>query len=187
MPTCADEKRLLRKELLAGRRRMPTLLLVQKSGIISKRMMNLPEWKEAEHLLIYVSRPGEVDTHGMIEAAWSEGKRVFVPLVQGEDLIFHEIMSWDDLHEGFRGIEEPSSEGRTDWKDPFVILPGVAFDEQGNRLGYGRGFYDRWLQAHPGLRNAAPAYDFSVFTSIPADRHDQKVNIIVTEKRIIRI
>ena len=186
MPTCADEKRLLRKELLAGRRRMPPLLLVQKSGIIAKRLMNLPEWKEAGHVLTYVSTPGEVDTHGIIEAAWAEGKRVFAALVQGDDLTFHEIMCLNDLHPGFHGIEEPSCEGKSDWKDPLVIVPGTAFDEQGNRLGYGRGFYDRWLAVHPGHTTVGPAYDFSVFSSIPADEHDQKVNILVTEKRIIR-
>ena len=178
-------KEELRKEIQGLRRRLPPLLISQKSGIIAKRLMGTELWRGAEKVFLYVSMPTEVQTFDLIAAALSEGKRVAVPKVTGEDLVFHTITSFDDLDRGYRGILEPVKEWETEPAGALLVLPGTAFDEKGNRLGYGRGFYDRYLACHPDCPSAALSFDFAVYPEIPAEESDRRVGMIITEKRMI--
>ena len=108
------------------------------------------------------------------------------PKVTGSEIVFSRITSMSDLSEGTFRIPEPREIVPFDFEQPLIVLPGVAFDVTGNRVGYGRGFYDRYLSAHLGLKNCAVAYDFSVFPQILADEWDVRTDCLITEKREYR-
>ena len=179
-------KTALRKEILGIRKNTdPCELLRMGCGAVS-RLLDEEEWKKAGKVCVYISIRGEVPTDELIRCALSSGKRVFAPKVCGADLRFIEINGMSELKPGFKGIPEPDSGGAEDSGGALMILPGCAFDESGNRLGYGGGFYDRYLEAHPDCKTAALSYDFAVLPQIPSGDYDRKCGMIVTEKRTIR-
>ncbi len=138
--------------------------------------------------MFFASFQSEVDTHHMIRRALAEGKRVILPRVNGRELELFEISSFDrDISPGAWGIPEPSGPGarRAAMRDiGIIVVPGAAFDERGNRIGYGAGFYDKLLSSYQGM-TVAVAFDLQVLHDVPADPHDVPVKKIVTEKRII--
>jgi 5-formyltetrahydrofolate cyclo-ligase len=131
----------------------------------------------------------EVDTHDLIRRLLREGRLVAVPKVEPatNQLQHYFIADFSGLQEGAFGILEPSSDpGRLAAPSQFdlVLVPGLAFDRAGNRLGMGEGYYDRFLaQVH--APKIALAYDFQLAEKLPIERHDQRVNIIITEKEMI--
>ena len=179
-------KREIRSHILAERRRIPPLMLEQRSGIIRKKLMKEPVWKNAGSIFCYVSLADEVATIPLIQAAWAEGKKVAVPRCEGRDMVFITLTSFDCLAPGIHGIPEPVG-GTTEENDAaLIIMPGVAFDVNRHRVGYGGGFYDRYLEAHPDNPTAAVAFDFSVLTEVPSGPDDKRPDLIVTDRRIIR-
>ena len=134
-----------RDSLTAGQRR-------DYSDRIIKKLTNLSCYREADAVLTYVSFRSEVDTIPLIEQAYADGKAVFAPKVTGKEMEFYRIFSLDDLSAGYRGILEPTGElsfyGRmTDRTSQTILvcMPGAAFDRARHRIGYGGGFYDRYL------------------------------------------
>jgi len=140
---------------------------------------------------------------GMIRMSLEGSKRVVLPRVEGQNLGLYEIKSLDELAPGYMGIPEPNPQlphfnkgGEGGFYDirrvsindvDAIIIPGAAFDETGNRIGYGGGFYDRLLaQLQKPVPIIAPTYEEQVIESVPTDPHDRKVNIIVTDSREIR-
>lgn len=121
------------------------------SGRIMERLISQRIWKSAKTVLIYVSYGAEVSTEALIDRALLEGKAVFCPKVCGTEMEFYRIFSRADLKPGFHGIPEP--EGGTQYRrqpgktgaDVLLIAPGTVFDRKGNRIGYGGGYYDRYL------------------------------------------
>ncbi|MEE8826579.1 MAG: 5-formyltetrahydrofolate cyclo-ligase [Eubacteriales bacterium] len=180
-----ETKQDIRKRILAMRSRIPALMLTQKSGIIEKRLMQTEEWKKAESVYIYISLPGEVDTSTLVTSAWEEGKTVACPRVEGDDLVFCQIRSYDDLKEGYFHVREPQGIPAEDDPSALVVMPGVAFDVKKHRIGYGRGFYDRWLAAHPGHPTAALSFDFALEASVPAEETDIVPDMLITDRGII--
>ncbi len=157
-----------------------------KSREIEKKLFSLREFQQARKVLFYASFRSEVETHDMICRALAEGKQVVLPKVKGKDLALFEIRDFDqDVKPGRWDIPEPIN-GRpvTPEKIGFIVVPGAAFDERGNRLGYGAGFYDKLLKKYKGT-TAALAFELQVVVSVPADPHDVPVKKIVTEKRVI--
>ena len=132
----------------------------------------------------------ETETSDLIRQAWADGKKTAVPKVIGETMKFFYITSLEnDLEEGYFGIREnyeknPADEA-ADREGSLMLMPGVAFDEARHRIGYGGGFYDRYLEAHPGLRTAALAFEFQVKAEVPFEKFDILPGRIVTEKRVI--
>lgn len=136
--------------------------------------------------MFFASFRSEVDTIPMIRRALGDGKRVILPKVNGDKLELFEIRNFDsDVSPGAWGISEPcgSAPVKLDELD-VIIVPGAAFDEQGNRLGYGAGFYDKLLSAFT-KPTVALAFEEQIVSKVPADPHDVPVRKIVTEKRII--
>lgn len=178
----------VRKTILEKKRRVPELMLTQRSGIIEKMVTTLPEYKAAKTLLIYVSKKDEVETFRLIESAWQDGKEVAVPKVMDnhKDMRFITIDSFDHLKEGYFHVLEPEYGMAYDDPDPLVIMPGVAFDLKCHRIGYGKGFYDRFLSAHPDYKKIALSFDFALLSEVPHDEEDIDPDIIVTDRRIIR-
>ncbi len=160
------------------------------SATIWERLSVLPAMAGADWLLAYVSRAHEVDTRGLIQQLLAMGRHVCVPAFDeaAQRYAASEVRDfYADLVEGRFGILEPNREAvrvvRSDRLDA-LLLPGLAFDVQGNRLGRGLGFFDRLLAETRGVKIAL-AHDFQVLNEVPVDAHDVRVDFIVTEKRIV--
>ncbi|MBI5848459.1 MAG: 5-formyltetrahydrofolate cyclo-ligase [Nitrospirae bacterium] len=185
------EKASLRKEILAKRDSIPPVVKKIKDKSILERLFSLDEVKTAKTIFLFASFRSEVDTFGMIQRALDEGKRVVLPRVEGQNLGLYEIKNRDELVPGYMKIPEPSvltDDRKCGINDvAAIIIPGAAFDETGNRIGYGGGFYDRLLaELQKPVPVVAPTYEEQVIESVPTDDHDKKVSIIVTDRREIR-
>ena len=150
----------LRTRFKTLRREMDPQVKAEKDAAILKRLLELPEYKAATLVLTYVSTAIEVDTLELIRRALAEGKRVAVPYcIPGKiDMLFCEIFSLDDLTPGSFGVLEPDPEKQPvlrEFSDSVCVLPGLGFDLEGYRLGYGKGYYDRFC---PNIRERIWAY-----------------------------
>ncbi len=183
-------KSRLRGEAKMRREAHPESERIAKSGRIAEKLFSLPEFKKAKTILFYASTKHEVHTHEMIVRALLQGKRVAVPLTDMKCHCLHlsEVKSLGDLAAGRFGILEPTKEtfrpvqpGEVD----LVIVPGIAFDSHGNRIGYGMGFYDSLLRQMRHAKAIALAFEFQVVDEIPAEAHDVRVHHVVTEERVI--
>jgi len=185
------DKAQIRQEILRKRDNIPPVVRSAKNKMILERMLSLEEFKNAGIIFFFASFRTEVDTTEMIKSAHSSGKRVLLPKVDKDrhELLLYEIRDFSELAPGYMGIPEPSFQGRQmSINDAdIVIIPGAGFDASGNRIGYGGGYYDRLLS---GLQKdspvIAPAYEEQVVDSIPSEPHDIRVQMIVTDRRVIR-
>ncbi len=177
----------MRKKVLAMRKRTPELMLKQRSGIICQTLTHTEEWEKARSIWTYISLPGEVETFTLIEKAWEAGKEVAVPKVEGDELSFRVIDDWSQVEEGYFHVLEPVDRRISFEEDALLVMPGVAFDLKCSRLGYGRGFYDRFLLDHPTHPTCALSFDFALFDEIPTDEKDRKPQMVITDKRILRV
>ena len=153
-------------------------------------LLETEEYREAETLFVYVDCKHETETSDLIRRAWADGKSVAVPRVLGQEMKFFYIHSLEtDLEDGYFGIREPyekePADEAADRPGSLMVMPGVAFDEARHRIGYGGGFYDRYLEAHPGLDTIALAFEFQVKEEVPFEPFDILPGKIVTEKRVI--
>jgi 5-formyltetrahydrofolate cyclo-ligase len=147
----------------------------------------MDEVREQECFFPFVSYGTEVDTIQMIHQVLQEGKKkVAVPRVQGEEMTFYRITSLKDLAKGYQGILEPVTQSCMTAAEGVLLLPGLAFDRQKNRVGYGGGYYDRYLARYQTekLVTVALAFDFQIVDAIEAESFDVRPQWIVTEKGI---
>ena len=179
----------VRKGMIAQRRALSAEAIEKSGEAIRSRIVGLPEYAEARVVHCYVSaKSNEVDTRRLISDALEEGKRIVVPVtnVRGRRLDHSEIVSLDELEPGVFGLSEPKEETKRfvgiDEMD-LVIVPGLAFDPRGHRIGFGGGFYDRFL-SEVRAPKIALAYSFQVLEAIEVDRHDVKMDKIVTDERV---
>ena len=183
-----DEKNLIRKQMKQLRADMTRTERFEKSMQIFEKLITVPEFKRADRIYAYVSMDNEIDTIMLIDYSLSIEKRVFVPRVSGKDMEFYEISDISELSPGYMGIYEPDINGREpDYsRTGFMCMPGLAFDRSYNRIGYGGGFYDRYLSVENKLYKAALAYEAQLLESIPAQDGDVRPDMIVTEESIYR-
>lgn len=165
---------------------MPEHQRSEASRAIEERLFALPEFAAARIILFFASFRSEVRTDLMIRRALRAGKRVILPRVAGAELELCEIHDFDrDTAPGAWGIPEPTTAAAVAFAGiELILVPGAAFDEQGNRIGYGAGFYDKLLAACTKT-TVALAFENQIVPEIPAASHDVPVHLIVTEKRII--
>jgi 5-formyltetrahydrofolate cyclo-ligase len=182
-------KAALRRGALARRDAIAGDTKRSKNARITKYLLDLPGFQTARLVLLYASFKSEADTLQLIRHCLMQGKRVSVPKVDRErvELLLYEIKSLEDLVTGYFGIPEPTAsvDRLTRVQDmDLIIVPGVAFDPQCNRLGYGKGFYDKLLRLKrsPAI---ALAYEEQMVASIPAESHDIKMDGIITDKGIL--
>jgi 5-formyltetrahydrofolate cyclo-ligase len=186
------EKKELRKMLLAKRQALRLTERAPLDAAILKRLTGLPEMQTAATILLYLDFRGEVESDGMIRWCLSKGKTVCAPVtIKAErKLIPVRITSLDELQEGAYGIREPvySREKEVAPSEiDLVVLPGVGFDRQGGRLGYGGGYYDRFLpKLRPDVKKIAVAYELQVIDQVPTEPHDTLLDALVTEKGVWR-
>ena len=179
-------KDAIRKQVLDARFALQPDERRTKSAEIEARLFALPEYRSASLVLFYASFQSEVETHRMIRRALSEGKRVALPRVMGKELELIEIACFDsEVVPGAWGIPEPERGKPARLNDiELIVMPGAAFDEQGNRIGYGAGFYDKLLPYYTG-RTVALAFELQIVPSAPSDKHDIPVHKVITEERTI--
>lgn len=180
-------KKQIRTEVKRHRKESSLQSITENSLKISKTFLELPEYREAEYIFAYIDCKNEVQTGEILKKCWQDGKHVAVPKVFGEIMRFYEIFSYEDLEEGYFGIREPKhlQLQETVAEDGLMILPGVAFDEEKHRVGYGGGFYDRYLEEHPDMKKIALAFEFQIFEEVPFESFDKQPDKIITETRII--
>ena len=179
------EKKDIRKQILAARGRMTEMEIREKSLAIRQKIFSLNEYKTCRLLLSYASYRNETDTSYIIQKALSDGKEVALPKIEGRRMVFYKIQSPDDLKPGTMGIPEPPKGRTADGEEALMIMPGIAFDRQLHRIGYGGGFYDRYLSVHTNLFCIAIAYSFQVLGSVPFEETDIRPQMLVTEQEII--
>ena len=146
----------------------------------------LSEFVKAKHILAYADYNHEVMTRYIIEEAWKAGKEVAVPKVVGKDMVFYRLTDFSQLEPGYFGIPEPVRGEIVKWEDALMVMPGVAFDPENNRVGYGGGFYDRFLEKHPDITRLAVAFDFQILDLVPTEPTDICPQIIVTQSKVYR-
>lgn len=138
-----------------------------------------PAFRAANTVLLYYSLADEVDTHEFVRK-WSKSKQILLPVVVGDDLELRIYTGPEDLAIGSYGIEEPTGELFTDYAAiDFIAVPGVAFDRNGNRLGRGKGYYDRLLPRIPSAYKAGICFPFQVVEEVPAEPFDIRMDEVI--------
>ena len=188
------EKTGLRKEILERRDQQSDQDQRRKSDRIRTTLLGLDELRRCRSIFIYVNFRSEVQTIGIIEHLLAQGKTVSVPLTRVAEKRLEIIRINDPKHDlapGYCGIPEPKEELVTTGRLPaesldLIMLPGSVFDERGGRFGYGGGYYDRLLAQVPSIPRIALAYEMQVVQKLPLQDHDELLDLIVTEERLIR-
>ena len=184
-----EYKKALREKYKKIRTEMPEDLKRSKDRAILEKIISLPSYRSSQLLLTYVSTSIEVDTLGLIEQALTDGKTVAVPKCMDSvgNMNFYEIHSFDDLESGYFSVLEPVPEKCRlveDLAKAFCVIPALAYDRTGYRLGYGKGYYDRFLSANPELIKVGIEYCCCMETCLIHGRFDVPSDIVVTEKYI---
>ncbi len=159
------------------------------SSVIQQTFMASAEFAGAETIGLYVPVHQEVDTTEVLKQALASGKSVLLPAVSGDRLEFRQISSQELLQRGAFGIMEPDSTCpvRAPREADVIVVPGVAFDLAGRRIGYGKGYYDKVLHALEGTGKLVGfCYEVQIVTDISAEPHDVRMDMIITEKRVVR-
>jgi len=183
-------KKIIRKRIQKKRDKLSECARFTRSTSIADRLMGLGCYKDSKEILAYYPFRSEIDTTIIIRRALKQQKKVILPRFNGKDLDLYYIKDLsNDLRCGSFDIMEPIPSECTpaSYKDTDIVLvPGVSFDRDLNRLGYGGGFYDKLLEKLPAyLLRIALAFDLQIVDNIPVMEHDLKVDIIITEKEII--
>lgn len=183
-------KKEIRKQVLELRGGLSEQERRMASLKVADRIIGHQWFYQAERLLIFVSYGSEIDTSEIISEALRKGKKVYVPKVEGDVMEFYRITSLDELVEGYKGIREPSgsSEKYEEKKRleagerVLMIMPGAAFDPLRNRIGYGKGFYDKYLSDKEQLQNYSIGIGFAcqMVEEIPAEENDIKPYQVIT-------
>ena len=183
-----EEKKEIRKKIFKARKEHTDAWIRENSLRITEALTQLPEYRNAERIMAYADYNHEVITRYIIEQAWKDGKEVAVPKVFGKDMVFYRLTDFSQLESGYFGIPEPKEDGETvSWEEAMMVMPGVAFDVNCNRVGYGGGFYDVWLKRYGSQVTACGlAYDFQLRNEIPFERHDRMMDIVITPDEVIR-
>jgi 5-formyltetrahydrofolate cyclo-ligase len=188
------KKDILRKTVLEARLALTLAETKEKSSLITQRILALDEIKQAQVIMVYADFRQEVRTDLLIEKIMATNKQVAVPLTMPQKGVMYPSLIENypgDLAPGRWGIPEPKPHlfRQVEHREiDCVLVPGVAFDLNGHRLGYGGGYYDRFLPLlKPGAVLIAPAYELQMRQDLEPESHDLPVHYIVTEKRLIKV
>lgn len=189
-------KKEIRKDLIRKRALMQDEDRIRYDRAILLKVLSLDAFRQAGTVLIHASYNGETDTYGLMDECFKAGKKVACPRcrIDGEvpALDFYLISSGDDLIPGYKGIKEPYEDEKLKLSDEeirgsLVIVPMVGYDKEGNRLGYGKGFYDRFLAAFKETKSVGLAYSCQMVSRLPVDEFDVRPDTIITDKEVITV
>lgn len=158
----------------------------KESSLISQKFLSLPAVEQFDVFMLYYPHKNEVNTLTVIQNLLDKGKIVLLPKVSHKHLLPVKIEDLKSVYTGYAGIKEPEGEvfnGKID----LIVVPAVAFDKEGHRLGYGKGFYDRFLKNRKDSLKVGFAFDFQILDKLPVEPHDIPVDIIITPTKIINI
>lgn len=175
--TIAEEKHNLRIHIRNLKSAYSKKQLEEKSKIALSKILNHPLYKKAKVVMLYNALPDEIDTTALIEDAL-KSKKVVLPKVNGLDIIPVEYTKETPLENGSFNIQEPEGKTYTGEYD-LIIIPGMAFDKKGNRLGRGKGFYDRFLVQKASTPFMGVCFDFQFLSSIPHENFDRAMNEVI--------
>jgi len=177
------DKKALRAEIKAKKRAMTEEQIAATSEALAQQLYAHPAYKQAKSIFGYLSYNQEVRTMPMLEQAQKDGKRVAVPKVIGDTMIFIWLDDLSRIELGYCNIPEPIDNGPEAVDETaLVMMPGLAFDPTGRRCGYGGGFYDRYLEQHPDHPTLAMCYGFQMFDELETDPHDIPVNYVLSQE-----
>ena len=178
-------KNLLKDSILNKRNSLTKEKIIEKSEKIKSSLFNLQPYKQSKTPMFFVSFNSEVNTHDIIRESLGR-KTIVVPKVAHHEIEPSIIIDFDNLIEGKLGILEPIEVMQIAYKNiDLVLVPGIAFDKEGHRIGYGFGYYDKFLRKVPKAVKIGLCFDFQVVDRIPREAHDVPVDFIVTEERVI--
>lgn len=166
----------------------------EKSARIWELLKDEEVFKKAGIILVYMDYRSEVMTTGLVEELFAiKDKRVFAPKVEGMDIQFYEVFCMEDFKEGYQNIREPGKDKTRLFtreiekeSECLILVPGTVFDRERGRMGYGKGFYDRYLTAFPGLHSVALAFECQITKKVPMGVHDIRPDIIITDTGVIK-
>jgi len=177
------DKKALRAEIKAKKRAMTEEQIAATGEALARQLYAHPAYQNAKSIFGYLSYNQEVRTMPMLEQAQKDGKRVAVPKVIGDTMIFIWLDDLSRVELGYCNIPEPIDNGPEAIDETaLVMMPGLAFDPTGRRCGYGGGFYDRYLEQHPNHPTIAMCYGFQMFDHLETDPHDIPVNYVLSQE-----
>lgn len=173
------DKAELRRYISARKRALSPAQIERASALLAQKLFRHPLYSSASAIYVYLSYNQEVRTAPIIRRARADGKRVAAPKISEQKMQFYWLKEDTALKPGYAGIPEPQDAEEADAPEALILLPGLAFDLQGNRLGYGGGFYDRFLaaQPHPSI---ALCYDFQLLEHLDVQAHDIPVDAVLS-------
>ena len=179
----AARKTELRKEIADLKKQISTEQKQQEARSVFSKVETLYEFKSAENILLYWSTSDELPTHEIIEK-WSHRKQIILPTVVGDKLILKSYMPGQNMKKGVLGIWEPDTVDNFTENIDLMIIPGIAFDSDKNRLGRGKAFYDRFL-ANKHLVKIGVGFDLQLLSHIPSEKSDIKMDKVITASHFI--
>jgi 5-formyltetrahydrofolate cyclo-ligase len=195
MPTAPDEraeKQAIRTRVLAARDAMPASTRQSFADAVMASVLSTSQYQQANTVLAYVSFGSELSTMSLLQRVLADGKALVLPRVlkNQKQLQLHRVQALDQLTEGVWGIREPRADAPTIALNDidFILVPGVAFDLAGFRVGYGGGYYDRLLAAaNPATTRLSAAFECQIVDVVPNEAHDERVDIIITNQQTLLI
>ena len=188
-----DQKQELRKRMKEKRDRISPQERRQKSAKICERLLSAPEYARFQKILVYAAIRSEVELQLFCDQALRDKKQIFFPKVCGKEMEFYRIENPGQLKKGMFSVPEPdvkqyplSSFADAENGEAWILVPGVAFDEKGMRLGYGGGFYDRYLKQKENLHRTGIAFGEQIVKRIPTEIHDHPMDDVITEQQWYR-
>ena len=181
-----EHKKSLRLALKEQRGDIPSAKRTELSQKISQNLQKIEDFNGAKSIFCYISYLSEVDTHRLIAYSIRQNLSLAVPKITGKtEMIAVKLSDQNDLAPDSMGILTPNSNQEISGPFDIAITPGLGFTIKGERLGYGRGYYDRWFSKHEVKTKIALAFELQLIDALPTEKTDQLVDIIVTEERII--
>ena len=175
------DKKALRAEIKAKKRAMTEAQIAAASDALARQLYAHPAYQSARSIFGYLSYNQEVRTMPMLEQAQKDGKRVAVPKVIGDKMIFIWLDDLSRVELGYCNIPEPIDDGPEAFDETaLVMMPVLAFDPAGHRCGYGGGFYDKFLAAHPAHPTLTLCYGFQMFDHLETDDYDIPVDAVIS-------
>ena len=174
------DKTLLRQTIRQRKRAMTEEEIARRSAALAALFAQSDAYRQAKTIYGYLPYNQEVRTVPMLQQALHDGKRVAVPKVYGDEMKFIYLDDLTQVEKGYAGIPEPVADGPVAQDETaLVLMPGLAFDSQGHRLGYGGGFYDKFLASEPNHPTLALCYEFQMLPSLETEAHDIPVDTVL--------
>lgn len=184
-------KNEIRNKLLEQRKSFSHEELQEKNSLIFEKLFSLQEFSRANNIGVYISFNNEADTRKIIEKLLSENKNVFAPVMDfgNEHFSYAKLSSLENLTENKYGVLEPTEKNSVEASEiDLFLVPGAAFDSQRNRIGWGKGYYDKFFNKNkPRGKKIGLFFEFQLIKEVPTDEFDVKMDFIITEKEIYKI